>query len=107
MWLPDNGAEVTDRAISKRWWEATLGARVDEIVWTVDRVCPPCSPSGQTATSPPRGRWPGLVVSSHTSFTRGKLKYVSVEQRAESGKFRICWVILGEAVPISVELEIF
>jgi hypothetical protein len=23
----------------------------------------------------------------------------------ESGKFRFCWVILGEAVPISVELE--
>jgi hypothetical protein len=44
----------------------------------------------------------------------GKLKYVSVEQRAESGeqrlesgKFRIFCVILGEAVPISVELEIF
>jgi hypothetical protein len=57
----------------------------------------------------------------------GKLKYVSVERRAESGerraesgerraesgerrlesgKYRFCWVILGEAVPISVELEI-
>jgi hypothetical protein len=32
---------------------------------------------------------------------------VSVERRAESGKFRFCWVILGEAVPISVELDIF
>jgi hypothetical protein len=36
----------------------------------------------------------------------GKLKYVSVERRLESGKYRFCWVILGEAVPISVELEI-
>jgi hypothetical protein len=32
---------------------------------------------------------------------------VSVERRAESRKFRFCWVILGEAVPISVELDIF
>ena len=44
----------------------------------------------------------------------GKLKYVSVERRAESGerrlesgKIRFCWVILGEAVPISVKLDIF
>jgi hypothetical protein len=43
----------------------------------------------------------------------GEFEYVSVERRAESGeqrlesgKFRFCWVILGEAVPISVELEI-
>jgi hypothetical protein len=31
----------------------------------------------------------------------------SGERRLESGKFRFCWVILGEAVPISVELDIF
>jgi hypothetical protein len=43
----------------------------------------------------------------------GELEYVSVEQRAESverrlesGKIRFCWVIIGEAMPISVELEI-
>ena len=31
---------------------------------------------------------------------------MSVEGRVESGKFTFCWVILGEAVPISIELEI-
>jgi hypothetical protein len=31
----------------------------------------------------------------------------SGERRLESGKFRFCWVILGEEVPISVELDIF
>jgi len=43
---------------------------------------------------------------------RRELKYVGVERRAEIGdwrleskKFRFCWVILGEAVPISMELE--
>ena len=43
----------------------------------------------------------------------GKLKYVSVERRAESGeqrlesgKFRFCWIILAKVVPISVELGI-
>jgi hypothetical protein len=30
----------------------------------------------------------------------------SGEQRLENGKYRFWWVILGEAVPISVELEI-
>ena len=36
----------------------------------------------------------------------GEFSYVSVERKAESGKFRFFWVILGEAVPISVELGI-
>ena len=31
---------------------------------------------------------------------------MSVERIAESGKFKICWVILGEKMPISVELEL-
>jgi hypothetical protein len=37
----------------------------------------------------------------------GGFEYVSVERRLESGKFRFSWVILGEEVPISVELDIF
>ena len=36
----------------------------------------------------------------------GKLSSVSVERRVESTKFRFCWLIFGEAVPISMELDI-
>ena len=40
-------------------------------------------------------------------WTSGRETYsVSGERRLESGKFRFCWVILGEAVPISMELGI-
>jgi hypothetical protein len=53
------------------------------------------------------------VTPPSSTMAFGKLKYVSVERRAESGerileskKCRLCWVILGEAVPISVEVEI-
>jgi hypothetical protein len=46
-------------------------------------------------------------INSDHCIHSGKLKYVSGERRLESGKFRFCWVILGEAVPISVGLYIF
>jgi hypothetical protein len=54
-----------------------------------------------------------LIVCVHKHNLEGKLKYVSVERRAESGerklesgKYRFYRVIFGEAVPISAELEI-
>jgi len=53
-------------------------------------------------------------VKKTPPFDIGGFEYVSVERRAESGerrlesgKFRFSWVILGEEVPISVELYIF
>ena len=50
------------------------------------------------------------IKKVHTVARHGKLKYVSLAQRAESGErrlesgnFQICWVIIGEVVPIPVD----
>jgi hypothetical protein len=45
-----------------------------------------------------------FMESMNQELKRKKLSSVSVERRLQSRKFRFCWVILGEAVPISVEL---